>query len=159
MAEYPRKFIHKGEDCMSFKGFMLTEKTYYYHLNQKMSMDAIFLKYGAEFEDILDEQDRKIEKWHRSYPKIRNMQEHFEYILKNHVEFKEAVRLREKMEGKADEEKIRMFPVAFQWVLAIHLLQEKRMSRGMIKPRSGEVEVAQDNLLKFDDESDALDLL
>ena len=91
MPEYPRKFIHKGEDYMSYKGVMVASKTYWYHNKQQVSDGEIFLKYGTTYDELRKAQDRMIQNWHESFPRIRNMQEHFEYILKNHIEFDAAV--------------------------------------------------------------------
>jgi hypothetical protein len=138
MPEYPRKFTHKSEDHMSFKGFFMTVKTYYYHKHNNMSDEAVFIEHGTSFDTICEAQDRQLEK--RRKFTIHTMQEHYEYVLKNFVEFEDAVKLREKMEGKTDEEIIHMMPVAFAWVLSMHLLQQKRQERGSVKPKEAEPE-------------------
>ena len=156
MPEYPRKFIHKGEDHMSFKGYFVTAKTFYYHKQNNMPVEAIFMEHGTSFDTIFDAQGQRRERQLRAFPPIRTMQEHYEYILKNFVEFEEAAKLREKMKGRTDEEIIKMMPMAFAWVLSIHLLQQKRRGGGSVKPTAPE---PKKNLIDFDDESDALDLL
>lgn len=153
MSEYPQRFTHKGQDHMSFKGYFVSAATYYFHSHNNMSAEEIFLTHGTEFKKTLEKQDKGIEQWHKSFPEIRNMQEHFEYILKHHIPFEDAVKLRAKMEGKTDKEKIKMLPPAYSWVLSIHLLQEKR--RGLVKP----VEKAVARKFEFEDEGDGLDIL
>ncbi|GAG32345.1 unnamed protein product, partial [marine sediment metagenome] len=142
------------EDHMSLKGLFLTAKTYYHHKHNKMNDDAIFLEHGTSFDTICDAQDRQIKRYQGSFPAIHTMQEHYEYILKNFVEAEDAVKLREKMEGKTDEEIIHLMPVAFAWVLSIHLLQRMRRGREPAKPAAPEPKS-----MVFEDESDALDLL
>lgn len=159
MPEYPRKFIHKGEDHMSFKGFFLTAQTYYYHKNNNVPIEVIFMEHGTEYDTIFKERAKKLERWHQSFPRIRNMQEHYEYILNNFVTFEDAVKLREKMEGKTDEEIIHMMPVAFAWILSIHLLQQKRQGRGSFKTNWEKSAEEIRDVMEFDDESDPLDIL
>ena len=154
MPEYPRKFIHKGEDHMSFKGYFVTAKAFYFHKHNNMSAEAIFIEHGTSFDTIFDAQDRQLER-QRSL-QIHNMQEHYEYILENFMESEDAAKLREKMKGRTDEEIIHIMPVAYAWILSIHLLQVKRQGRGAVKPKAPEPE---SNLMNFDDESDPLEVL
>ncbi len=151
MPEYPRKFIHKGEDHMSYKGVMVSAKTYWYY-NKKDESDAkTFLTHGTPYadEDTFNARDKAVQRWHGSFPRIRNMQEHYEYILKNFVESEDAVKLREKMKGKTDEQIIHMMPVAYAWILSIHLWQQKRQGRGSVKPTPPE---PKSNFMDFGDE-------
>ena len=74
MPEYPRKFTHKGEDHMSFKGYFVTAKTYYYHSHNNVPAEAIFMEHGTAFEELVKQKDKDIDRWHRSFPEIRSMQ-------------------------------------------------------------------------------------
>lgn len=159
MPEYPRKFIHKGEDHMSYKGVMVSANTYWFHNKNNKSNDEIFLKFGTPYDVLFKARAKAIQRFHETFPRIRNMQEHYEYILKNFIGFEDAVKLREKMKGKTDEEIIHMMPPAFGWVLAHHLLQQKRQGRGSVKPKAVEPEPEDKSMDYLEVEGDGLNLL